>query len=238
MEDKKVKNISIEIIEKDINTEKRTITSYVSTSTIDRDGEVITADLIDDGNYQKNPVVLFQHDANKPIGKSLWRKPNEIGLLASTQFAKSGLGAEVFDLYAQKILNAFSIGFIPLELGKFIEQVYHYGKVELLEYSCVSVPCNPSAVTLGFVKSLKNQELKECFINDYLIETFETDIKSLKETIAELEANEPKDLELLLAEEKQKWITELTPKFNEIINEVNKLKAFKNKIELKKIIGV
>lgn len=235
--DKKVKNVSVEIIEKDINTEKKTLTAYVSTCAIDRDGEVITADLIDDGNYNKNPIVLFQHDANKPIGKSLWRKPNEVGLLASTQFAKNGLGEEIFDLYAQKILNAFSIGFMPLEAGKFIEQVYHYGKVELLEYSSVSVPCNPSAVTLGFVKSLKNQELKDSFINDFLIESFETDIKSLKELVAEIKANEPNDIELIIQEEKGKWLKELTPKFNEIINEVNKLKSFKNKIELKNIIG-
>ena len=132
------------------------IRSVISTSDPDRVGDVVVpAGLRNRDEFLKNPVVLWAHQRSMPpigVCKSLDVQPDRI--VAETQFAKGVPFAEdVFRLYAQGILRAWSIGFVPRRAmptrrGQRIDEW------DLLEYSAVPVPENPAALTLAVQKGI------------------------------------------------------------------------------------
>ena len=154
---------------KDINEKDNTLVSFVSTGAVDRMGDIIQPEGIDLKNYRKNPVVLWAHDYNTPpIGKSVWIKKQDGGVISKMQFANTAFAQEIFQLYKEGFLKAFSIGFIPIESepmdGKdngFMSP-RRYLKTEMLEYSAVPVPANPEALAMAMKKGLlKDPELKQ-----------------------------------------------------------------------------
>lgn len=119
----------------------------ISDDTFDRVDDDINQDGWDFKNYMRNPVVLDGHDYSKnPVGKCLKLYKDGNCTRAITQFAPTAQGTEKFQLYKDGFLSAFSVGFIPKEYAPNKAGGYHIEKQELLEYSCVTVPCNPNAV--------------------------------------------------------------------------------------------
>lgn len=132
----------------------RQIRVVVSTNAIDREGDQIVQAGIDLSNYLKNPVVLFNHDYDQPIAKC-----ESIGVVngqleALVQFPPEGASPrsdEIYNLIKAGVLNAVSIGFMvaeqePVEGSKFGRR---FMRTECLEFSVVSVPCNPEALIVG-----------------------------------------------------------------------------------------
>ena len=182
MEQQKIiKNIVVEC--KDIKEDERSFKHYISTRAIDRDNDIIVPEKIDDNNYKLNPVVLFNHDMNKPIAKNLWRKIDDTGYLGKTQFSKTLLGEEIFSLYRDGFLTSWSIGFYPKEEVKYIGDgnVREFGIIELLEYSAVTIPANPGAITLSFIKDLQSPELQMNYVNEYILQNIQEDVEKLKQ---------------------------------------------------------
>ncbi len=144
---------------KEINEKDRTLVSLVSTASVDRMGDIIDQDGIDLKNYRKNPIVLWAHDYSQlPIGKSLWIKKQDGALVSKMQFASTAFAQEVFQLYKEGFLKAFSIGFVPKEYEP-IDESKPYGprrflKSEMLEYSAVPVPANPEALAMAMQKGI------------------------------------------------------------------------------------
>jgi phage head maturation protease len=147
----------------DVDKSKRTVTATITTDAIDRYHEVILAKGIQLDNFRENPVVLWCHAGTVVIGKNLWikrfTKDGKSGLIAKTLFAKTEKAEEVFQLYCQGFLNGWSIGASPdwSAYGQPTEEEVKarpelkkcrcvYRKVELLEYSAVSIPANPDAI--------------------------------------------------------------------------------------------
>lgn len=151
---------------KAINKEERTLTAYVSTAARDRMDEVLSSEGVDLKMFKKNPVVLFAHNYRQPpIAKALWIKRDQDGVLSKMQFANTEFADEIFKLYSDGFMKAFSVGFIPRETedgdGKKKPR-RTYKKWELLEYSAVPVPANPEALALAIQKGiLKNEDLKK-----------------------------------------------------------------------------
>jgi hypothetical protein len=132
------------------------LTAVISTADADRAGDVIEpAGLLNRDEYLRNPVVLWAHQRSlPPIGvcKSLNIERDRI--VAETQFAKGVPFAEdVFRLYEQGILRAWSIGFVPRQ-ARPRRGGMHVIAWDLLEYSAVPVPENPGALTLAVNKGL------------------------------------------------------------------------------------
>lgn len=150
------KTLDFTTVEKQLNTDERSITSYVSKISVDRGGDIVEPDGLDDKNYRKNPIVLFNHNYDAPVGKNLWLKKEKDGVLAKTQFAKTLFADDIFQLVKEGVLSAYSIGFIP-KIWEWNEddETLSFKEWELLEYSIVSVPMNPDAVneSLKMVKS-------------------------------------------------------------------------------------
>lgn len=147
-----------------IEEDERTVTAVISSDAIDRDREVLMPKGVNTDNYEKNPVVLWSHDAaSPPIGKALWIKKGTKKITAKLKFAMTERAEEVWQLFKTGFLKAFSVGFVPTkghipepdEIKKnpdWAEARYIIDEWELLEFSPVTVPANPEALALA-VKS-------------------------------------------------------------------------------------
>lgn len=144
-----------------VNKEERSLVGVVgSTGIIDRQGESLNPMgwLLE--NYQKNPVILYAHDYRSlPIGKAtrVWVENNK--LMFNIKFAETQFAKDVFDLFDQGVLNAFSVGFIPKELDSTGE--YTWAKQELLELSAVPVPANPEALKGNEEATIKMKSIED-----------------------------------------------------------------------------
>jgi HK97 family phage prohead protease len=130
----------------------------LSDETPDRMDDVIMADSWDLASFQKNPIALFNHNSNAPIGK--WTRVRVIDkqLRGHLELAPAGTSDridEIRKLIDAGILRAVSVGFRPKESKPRPESDYgvFFTKAELVETSLVSVPANPNA--LAIAKSLK-----------------------------------------------------------------------------------
>ena len=161
MENKILKTFDTEI--KGINESERSITALVSTAARDRMGEVLLPEGADLKQFKKNPVVLFGHNYSQPpIGRAMWIKKTAEGILSKVQFATTAFADEVYQLYKDGFMKAFSVGFLPKEFsdGDGKKQPRRtYSKWELVEYSAVPVPANPEALSLAISKGVLKSDL-------------------------------------------------------------------------------
>ena len=161
----------------EVKKKERAIISYISTGIKDRDGEKLVPEGVLLDNYQKNPIVPFSHDYKTvPPAKNMWIKRDDKGLIAKTVFAKNQRAEDIYQAYSEDIagtgplLNAFSVGFIPLEWEDTDKKAMEkdpdlpkriYNKWELLEYSLVPIPSCPEALTIAQEKNLIPETLKK-----------------------------------------------------------------------------
>ena len=138
---------------KGIDLEKKTVSGYVSTYEWDRMEERFAQGAWDMKNFMKNPVVLWGHNTTQfPVGRNLSMEEDDKGLFAVTEFnQKDEFAMRVFQLFADRYMNAFSVGFIPksfvLEPMPGMERKgLVWTEAELYEYSAVPVPANPGAL--------------------------------------------------------------------------------------------
>lgn len=123
---------------------KRRIKGFASTRFKDRAGDVVSPEAIEASMqlYQKNPVVLLNHDQSKPIGKMIDYEITKDGLYVVDEIGKGFADAdEAWSKIEQGILRALSIGFIPLETQR-VGDDYVISELELVEHSVVSIPSN------------------------------------------------------------------------------------------------
>lgn len=133
----------------------RTLTAYASTGDVDRDREAILPSAWDNTieAFRKNAVLLWAHDYRiPPVGKVSDLQVDEHGLRFTAQFATTDFAGEVWELYREGFLNAFSVGFRPLKYesvdddGDGEQPIRLFTECELLEISAVPVPANPHAL--------------------------------------------------------------------------------------------
>lgn len=152
---------------------ERAVMAIISTNSVDRDGEVLIPQGCNWKNYQKNNVVLFGHDYYRlPVGKMTGLVRDADSITGKIIFAErpekhptdeEWLPDTLLDLFQQKVLNAFSVGFSIKESRPATDkdlQTFGAGcrrvisKWELMEVSVVALPCNQDAVALAVSKGL------------------------------------------------------------------------------------
>ena len=192
----------------DVVDSERSVVGVISTSSKDRDREVVDPEGAILTDYQKNRVVLYGHDYHGlPIGRNMWIKRKGNALIAKTQFAsrpadlpesQPWLPDQVYHLMKEGMLNGFSIGFIPLEERELQEAETKSGverawaKWLMLEYSIVAVPSNPEAVAI---------EIKSGAINHpQLVSDLEIEIEETKEMKTEKESPKEEKVTVEIAE--------------------------------------
>ena len=142
----------------EINEEERTVVAIISTGTLDRDNEILRPRGVNLDNFVKNPVVPWSHDAGSPpIAKAIWVRKGTKRLMAKIKFAVTDRAEEVWQLFKQGFLNAFSVGFRPTKGHRptpdeikaspdLADARWIYDEWELLEFSPVTIPSNPEAL--------------------------------------------------------------------------------------------
>ena len=145
------------------------IRGMASTVDFDRAGDSISAEAWQKGgmaNFEKNPIILFNHDYDKPIGRATGLKAGPNGLEMEAKISKH---AECAALIKDGVLGAFSVGF-RVKDADYIKETdgLMIKDAELFEVSVVSVPCNQSA-TFSLAKSFDSteeyEEFKKTFTN-------------------------------------------------------------------------
>jgi HK97 family phage prohead protease/HK97 family phage major capsid protein len=126
------------------------IAGYANTTTKDRAGDVVTAEAWAKGveNYRKNPVMLYQHKHDCPIGRIEKIIVDKKGIYvegAVSDAAEKNHG--IHTLIQDGALKSFSVGF-RVKDGKYNrnDDSMTITDVELLEISIVSVPCNQDSL--------------------------------------------------------------------------------------------
>ena len=169
------------------------IRGMASTHDFDRAGDSISADAWTKGglkNFEKNPIILFNHDYNRPIGRATGLKTTENGLELTAKISKAA--KDVTELVKDGVLGAFSVGF-RVKDADYLEETdgLKIKDAELFEVSVVSVPCNQSA-TFSLAKSFDSmaeyEEFKKTFTNS-------DGAQVQKEITMSEETNQPVDLE-------------------------------------------
>lgn len=148
----------ISVITEDIG--ERTVRFTISKEVVDRDGDILRASGVDFTNYMKNPVFLSFHNSREfPLGKvvKFWVEGNSVKadvyfptieeLSSNPEQAseKAKLVDFTYHCYKTGMLNAVSVGFIPIE-WKETKDGWDILKWELLEFSAVAVPANQDAI--------------------------------------------------------------------------------------------
>ena len=169
------------------------IRGMASTADFDRAGDSISADAWTKGglqNFEKNPIILFNHDYNRPIGRATGLKSNANGLELTAKISKSA--GDVAELVKDGVLGAFSVGF-RVKDADYLEETdgLRIKDAELFEVSVVSVPCNQSA-TFSLAKSFDSMDEYDDFKKTF---TNSDGTQVQKEIQMSEETQQPVDLE-------------------------------------------
>jgi HK97 family phage major capsid protein/HK97 family phage prohead protease len=130
----------------------------LSDATPDRFGDVIDADGWDLVNFRRNPIALFNHDSNFPVGRWENLKVIDGELRGQLRMAPPGTSPridEIRRLVDAGILKAVSVGFRPIASKPRSKSAPGelFLRSELVETSIVAIPANPNA--LAIAKGLK-----------------------------------------------------------------------------------
>ena len=187
------------------------IKGSASTSALDRAGAIIesSAWTKSDGlqNFKNNPVILFNHNYDRPIGRAKEIGVTENGLELTARISKSA--GEIKDLIKDGVLGAFSVGF-KVKDADYNDETdgYKIKDAELFEVSVVSVPCNQTAV-FSLAKSFDSMEEYNQFKKDFIQETHSIDANAKIEQSSEAKADKT---ETKMSEESK--TPEVSPEFD------------------------
>lgn len=214
-----------------IDEANRIIEMIGSTEDYDRVGDKMFMTGADLQNYLKNPVILANHNygyGEKPtvIARALNVTIQASEMVFKIQFAETDNGKEWFYLYANKYMNASSIGFIPKEYKPNEQGGYDFIKWELLELSLVAVPCNPNAIQRAF----DDGKISKAFF-DEINKNNKEDIENMK--VEDVQALIDKAVDGKVNEIKKNYETEISDKTKEIETLSAKIKDLEGQLEQK-----
>ena len=175
IEKDKKNTVDLPIETKDLGN--RSVQFTISKEVVDRDGDILRAGGVDFTNYMKNPVFLpFHNSRDFPLGKvtKFWVEGNSVKAIVyfptleelssdpENASEKAKLVDFTYHCYKTGMLNAVSVGFIPLEWTE-TKTGYDITKWELLEFSAVAVPANQDAIA----EAVKSFGLDESVVKDF-----------------------------------------------------------------------
>jgi len=153
-----------------VQDNERAVVAQISTTAVDRDGEVLLSQGCDASDFLKSPTVFFNHDYTQPVGKCVAITRHRDRLEAKTIFATRPadhqgpwLPDTILSLFQQGVIKGFSVGFLPIEGRKpsrldrdtFGPSVrYVYSKWKMLEYSVAPLPANQQALAIAVSKGM------------------------------------------------------------------------------------
>lgn len=188
---------------REVDVDSGTAVFDISTKSLDLHRSCVNTDGIDYQSryYGKNPIVLFNHDYDRPIARSEWVRKMENGALrAKCSYGKTNLAQEVLSLVKDGIINSASIGFISkeqyfdVEAAKAYKEDYgddapegmnwYIRKSVLLEWSNVSVGSNGDALAARM--GSMSPQLRSMVVAEYVREEMPKMYQKLNDLVAQL----------------------------------------------------
>ncbi len=157
----------------------REVVARITTTAVDREGDVVLPSGADLVAYRENPVVLYVHESRKlPVGTARKFRKETDGITvkyalaerpASLPAQQEWLPDTLHELLQAGVIRGHSIGFMIKDGGARApndKEVRRFGASvrriitdwELVEFSIVPVPANPEALTLAVSKGLITSE--------------------------------------------------------------------------------
>jgi len=154
----------------DVNVTKSTasgkaieIEGFANKNIVDRGNDRVDPFGIKLENFNANPIMLFNHNPDMPIGKITEIKAMEEGLKVRGQLSRANEGPVKFvrEMIADGTLKTFSIGFNVDDEEQDEKGVNQIKSGELLEVSVVSVPMNQASTFEVVNKALDSKNFLE-----------------------------------------------------------------------------
>lgn len=184
-EEKRQPTVMVErLFTSEVKQVKDNIVDFViTTEDVDRYGERVLARGCEYENYLQNPIVLFAHDWELPVGRCIGLRVKENSIEARTELfpdlIEEPRAKTAVNMALNGILRAVSIGFVPKET-KYEridgQEVKTYTRWELVEYSLVTVPANPKAIA----KALETEEKAGRIISQANLERLQMAIQNIE----------------------------------------------------------
>lgn len=176
------------------------IEGWANKSVVDRGMDIIKKEAWMLDNFKKNPIMLFNHDTGKVVGKVIKCEAQDEGLFVKCQMSKSKdpMVQYVKDLVKEGILNSFSVGFSAHDEQKSAG-ANEITKAELYEVSIVSIPMNQESIFSVTTKSFEGKTYREAK-RQVLIEKGATFASQCQDKIYEMEKEEGFDKQALVKE--------------------------------------
>lgn len=212
--------------------EDRTVKAVISTDSVNRYGFILKSSGMVNDNYRKNPVVLFNHNEDWVIGKSLYEDSADGKIIALPRLNTTAKGIETYNLIKSGDLNGFSVSFDIIEVDDKGE-IPIVTKWDLTEYSVVAIPANPEALRLSYNK-INDPDIKKYF-KLHLDKHDDMELKELS-TLVEQINTKISSIETSLADYSNKlqsfedWKNELANSGNQNTETLNNLKFELNKL--------
>lgn len=161
------------------------VRGMASTADIDRAGDTILAEAWTKGgldHFEKNPIILFNHNYDRPIGRATEVRVTDKGLELEARVSKAE--PQLSQLIKDGVLGTFSVGF-RVKDADYISETdgLKIKDAELFEVSVVSVPCNQAA-TFSLSKSFDSMEEYKEFVK-----TFTNRVDLAGQSLAKEESN-------------------------------------------------
>lgn len=190
-------NIEANFIAKSVSDKGLKIEGYANTSTKDRMDEVIVPRAWESGAeyYRKNPVLLYLHDQNKPIGRVSKIQVDPKGLFVEAYISEAAEKLYgVHTLVKDGSVKAFSVGFIPKQ-GKYDHKTDTtlITDLELIEISIVPVPANRDSL-FSIRKSFGDDSEGYKAWKESVIKSSEDITESTEEAIVKVDMEDVPDL--------------------------------------------
>lgn len=144
--------ITTDDIQKSAKSSDKTlrIAGYANTTSKDRSGDIVLPEAWAKGveNFRRNPILLYQHDHGKPIGRVSAVTVDKKGIFVEASISEAAERQHgVKTLINDGVLKSFSVGF-RIKDAKYdkLADTFYIKDVELLEISVVSVPANQNSL--------------------------------------------------------------------------------------------
>lgn len=168
-----------------VSAGERAVSAYISTTAVDRDGDVMVPQGCNSKDFQANPVVYFNHNYyyELPVGRCAAISREDDGITAKTIFAErpKSLPADeewvpdtLFEMFQQDVIKGFSVGFEIIEARPAsTRDIEKYGegcrrvisKWRLYEYSVAPMPCNQEALAMAVSKGIVGPKMAKGVFN-------------------------------------------------------------------------
>jgi HK97 family phage prohead protease len=113
---------------------------------VDRDDETVNTDNIDLSSYEKNPILIYNHDFSRPIGRITSITKDYKGLYVEAEVHRLKGEEAAYEAVKKGLIKSFSIGFVPKEYDILAGDIVQITSAELVEISLAPVQSNPEAL--------------------------------------------------------------------------------------------